>query len=122
MTTNLSLTLAIANDAITQAISERDSFKLENPEFNPLLTQDEFVVSIGKYDDWHISQHMLIREITEQVNAITVLVTAKKEELEAKARILGNPVDYNIKYITERETQLANLYFTAKSANGRRAS
>jgi len=109
MTTNLSVTLAIANDAITQAISERDAIKLANPEFNPVLTQDEFVVSISKYDDWHISQHMLIREITEQVNAITVLVTAKKEELEAKARILGNPVDYNIKYITERETQLANL-------------
>jgi hypothetical protein len=109
MTTNLSLTLAIANDALTQAICERDSFKLENPEFNPVLTQDNFAGYIDNFAHWAKFQDMLSCELREQLNAITHQVTAKKEELEAKARILGNPVDYNIKYITEREPQLANL-------------
>ncbi len=109
MSINLSETLTNANKALTQAISERDSFKLENPVFNPVLTYAEFTEYLENHNVWAQTQDMLSREITEQVNVITLLVTAKKDELEAKARILGNPVDYNIRYITERETQLANL-------------
>ncbi len=113
MTTNVHETLASANKALTHAISERDSFKLENPEFNPVLSRDEFTACIGKYKEWLKWQDILICELTDQVNAITHQVTAKKAELKIKARILGKlvdyQVDYNIKYITEREIQLANL-------------
>jgi hypothetical protein len=53
MTTNLNETLANAAMALTQAISERDSFKLENPEFNPVLTKDGFAACIIKYEEWN---------------------------------------------------------------------
>jgi len=97
------------NSDLNTAISELKAHKDMHPEFDTYFDKQGFLDCCAKYKEWQTTQIMLIREIAVKIEALQTQVELKKDELNTKADILGKPVDYNVKYITERESQLAKL-------------